>query len=51
VTKDWMGLTWSVAYTDTDAKDTDPTFGAVYRNVYGRNIGKSQLTLGVQKTF
>lgn len=51
LTKDWLGLTWQAFASGTNAKDTDPAFGAVYRNVYGKNIGKSQFTVGVQKTF
>jgi uncharacterized protein (TIGR02001 family) len=51
LTKDWLGLTWQAFASGTNAKDTDPVFGAVYRNVYGKNIGKSQFTVGVQKTF
>ncbi len=51
VTKDWQGMTWLAFASGTDAKDTDPVFGAVYRNVYGKNIGRSQFTVGVQKTF
>ncbi len=54
VTKDWMGATWSLAATNTNAKGqttNNATTGDIYQNVYGKNIGKSQLTLGVQKTF
>jgi uncharacterized protein (TIGR02001 family) len=45
ITKEFMGLNFSLNYTDTDAKD------AFYNNRFGRNIGKSAWTVGVQKTF
>ncbi|MBM3346046.1 MAG: hypothetical protein FJY55_06055 [Betaproteobacteria bacterium] len=54
LTKDWLGMTWSLAATSTNAKaqtTNNRITGDVYQNVYGRNIGKSQITLGVQKTF
>jgi hypothetical protein len=45
VTKEFLGLNFSLNYTDTNAKD------AFYNNRFGRNIGKSAWTVGVQKTF
>jgi uncharacterized protein (TIGR02001 family) len=44
VTKEFLGLNFSLGYTDTDAED-------VYINRFGKNIGKGTWTVGVQKTF
>ncbi|MBY0440408.1 MAG: TorF family putative porin [Burkholderiales bacterium] len=43
--KEFMGLNFSLNYTDTNAKS------AFYNNRFGRNIGDSAWTVGVQKTF
>jgi phage/plasmid-like protein (TIGR03299 family) len=43
--KEFMGLNFSLNYTDTNAK------AAFYDNRFGRNVGKSTWTVGVQKTF
>lgn len=54
LTKDWAGFTWSLAATGTNAKaqaTNNGVTGDVYQNVYGRNIGASQVLLGVAKTF
>lgn len=54
VTKDWSGFTWSLAATATNAKaqaTNNGVTGDVYQNVYGKNIGSSQIILGVAKTF
>jgi len=45
VEKEFMGVNFSLAYTDTNAKD------AFYANRFNRNTGKSTWTVGVQKTF
>jgi uncharacterized protein (TIGR02001 family) len=45
IAKEFMGLNFSLNYTDTNAK------AAFYDNRFGRNTGKSTWTLGVQKTF
>ncbi len=50
VSKEWLGLNWQAYYTSTNAKATYA--GApLYNNVYGRNIGDSTFTIGVQKLF
>ncbi len=54
LTKEWMGLNWSAAYTSTNTKATSAPLGvagAVWQNVYGKDIGKGTFTIGVQKTF
>lgn len=52
VTTERYGLTWSLMYTDTDARGVTPDGSlAVWNNLAGRNIGRSALTLGVQKMF
>ena len=45
VAKEFMGLNFSLGYSDTNAKD------AFYNNRFGTNIGRSAWTVGVQKTF
>jgi uncharacterized protein (TIGR02001 family) len=54
IAKEWAGLNWTAAYTTTNTKATTTALGvtgAVWQNVYGKDIGKSTLTLSVQKTF
>lgn len=56
VTKEWVGLNWMAFYTSTNTKGqitagTPPVAGAVWDNVYGRDIGRGTFTIGVQKTF
>ena len=56
LTKDWMGMTWHAFWTDTNAKakhtgGVPAVQGVVWDNVYGKNVGKSTFTLGMQKTF
>jgi uncharacterized protein (TIGR02001 family) len=48
VSKDYAGLTWGLAYIDTDAKG-DP--GQPYQNAYGKDLGKARGLLTVGKTF
>ena len=54
LSKEWVGLNWSLMYTNTNTKATatdNAVTGAVWQNVYGKDIGKSALTISVQKTF
>ncbi len=51
INKEYVGLNWGLAFTSTDADATHPVFGALYQNVYGKNIGRSQAVVSVQKTF
>jgi uncharacterized protein (TIGR02001 family) len=52
VTKEFMGLNFSLMYTDTNARALAPdNTTAVWNNLAGRNIGRSNWTIGVQKTF
>jgi uncharacterized protein (TIGR02001 family) len=56
LTKEWWGLNWSAMYTSTNTKGqvnagTPAIAGAVWNNIYGKDIGKSTFTIGVQKTF
>jgi uncharacterized protein (TIGR02001 family) len=48
--KEWLGLNWQAFYTTTNAKGTYNN-APLYNNVYGRNIGDSTFTIGVQKLF
>ena len=52
VTKEYLGLNFSLGYTKANTKATTPTSGAaVWSNNFGRNIGDGTWTVGVQKTF
>lgn len=49
-------MTWHAFWTDTNAKakttaGVPAAQGVVWDNVYGKNVGKSTFTLGMQKTF
>jgi uncharacterized protein (TIGR02001 family) len=49
--KEWVGLNFGLAVKGTDAEETHPLFGNVWRNAYGRNLGKTTAIVSVQKTF
>ncbi len=52
--KEWVGLTWLAYVTGTDAKGRITNHGTtapVWENVYGKNVGQTTFTVGVQKTF
>lgn len=49
--KDWGGFTWGLAFTNTNAKALSPTGVAIYQNIFGKNVGRSQAVLSVGKTF
>ena len=56
LSKEWLGLNWQAFYTRTNASaratgGRPVVTGAVWDNVYGKNIGDSTLTIGVSKTF
>ena len=51
VTKEWVGLNFSLGYTKADTKGATPTGAAVWNNNFRRNIGDGTWTAGVQKTF
>lgn len=56
VSKEYAGLNFGIAFTSTNARATavDTLSGAtnaIYQNVYGRNIGRSQTVLSVTRTF
>jgi uncharacterized protein (TIGR02001 family) len=48
VTKEAMGLVWSAAYVDTNAKGAA---GQCYRNAFGKDLGRSTLVVQVTKNF
>lgn len=48
LSKDYAGLTWGVAYVDTDAQGEA---GQPYYNAYGKDLGKARGLLTVGKTF
>jgi len=48
VSKDMSGLTWGLAYIDTNAKGDA---GECYRNAFNRDLGKGTVVLSVGKTF
>ena len=48
LSKDYAGLTWGLAYIDTDAKGAP---GQPYYNAYGKDLGKARGLLTVGKTF
>ena len=56
LTKEYAGLNFGIAFTSTNARGTavdtlGSTTNAIYQNVYGRNIGRSQTVLSVSRTF
>lgn len=51
VNKEWWGLNFGLALKGTDAEETHPVFGNVWRNAYGKDMGKTKAVLSVQKTF
>lgn len=54
LSREWWDLNWTATLTTTNTK-ARATFGAVtgavWENADGKDIGRSTLTLGVQKTF
>jgi len=48
LSKEYAGLTWGLAYVDTDAEG-DP--GEPYYNTFGKDLGKARGVLTVGKTF
>jgi len=51
VTKELMGLNFSLGYSKANTKATTPSGAAVWNNNFRRNIGDGTWTVGVQKTF
>jgi len=51
LTKDLAGFTWGLAFTSTNAKALSPTGVAIYQNIFGKNVGRSEAILSVAKTF
>jgi uncharacterized protein (TIGR02001 family) len=54
LSKEWLGLNWTAAFTGTNTKARATALGvtsSVWENAYGKDIGKSTFTIGVQKTF
>lgn len=48
LSKDYAGMTWGLAYIDTNAKGGE---GQPYRNAFGKDLGASRGLLTVGKTF
>ncbi len=48
VTTEQVGLTWGLAYVDTNAKGGT---GQCYRNAFNRDLGKGNVVLSVSKAF
>ncbi len=48
VNKDYAGVTWGLAYVDSDAKGG---VGECYRSAFNRDLGKGTVVLSVSKTF
>jgi uncharacterized protein (TIGR02001 family) len=54
VTKDFLGLSWGLYYTGTNAAKTEFTSGgelAVWGNRFGKNVGDERVFLTVSKVF
>ncbi len=51
VNKEWWGLNFGLAIKGTTADETHPTYGNVWRNAYGKDLGKTRAVVSVQKTF
>lgn len=54
LSKEWYGINWTAAATNTNAKGRETNSGvtgAVYENVHGTNIGKSAFTISATKSF
>lgn len=56
INKEYVGLNFGLAFTSTNARGTevDTLTGApnaIYQNVYGRNIGRSETVLSVARSF
>jgi len=52
LTKDYLGVTWGLAWTRATTKDAAPDGQTTaYMNAFGKNIGGNRATLSVTKTF
>ncbi|HET8598006.1 MAG TPA: TorF family putative porin [Castellaniella sp.] len=51
VNKEWLGITFGLGFTTTDARATAPDGTAIYANRFGTNIGRNQWIVSAQKTF